>query len=102
MKRDIYDKEFHNGANWMLDSIRGSLHAYPNGGGDIEVMKEVDRLIEQARLDEHKKLCLICRMFRTMYIKFHDIISRNSRTEYTLGCNTPLFHGWSSKYALCP
>ena len=37
------------GANWMLDSIRASLEGYPNHGGDIVVMKEVDRLREEVR-----------------------------------------------------
>lgn len=33
----------------MLDRIRGSLKEYPNLGGDIEVMNEVDRLVNNAR-----------------------------------------------------
>jgi hypothetical protein len=33
------------GQRQMLESIRSSLRDYPNIGGDIEVMKEVDRII---------------------------------------------------------
>lgn len=38
-------------ANSMLDSIRASLIAYPNGGGDIVVMREVDRIINESCKD---------------------------------------------------
>lgn len=40
-----------DGANWMLDNIRGSLRGYPNQGGDIEVMTEVERLIRQTHAE---------------------------------------------------
>jgi hypothetical protein len=33
-----------SGREWMLSRIRSSLVGYPDQGGDIEVMKEVDRL----------------------------------------------------------
>jgi hypothetical protein len=32
-----------------LDSIRASLREFPDGGGDIEIMNEVERLVKQAR-----------------------------------------------------
>ena len=34
-----------DGANWMLESITGSLRGYPDHGGDIGVMTEVERII---------------------------------------------------------
>lgn len=40
------DKKIHyDGARWMLDVIRGSLRGYLHHGGDIEVMKDVDRIV---------------------------------------------------------
>lgn len=35
-------------AEEMLESIRGSLRGYPDLGGDIEVMKEVERIEKAA------------------------------------------------------
>lgn len=35
-------------ANQMLDMIRGSLRGYPNSGGDIEVMAEIERIEKEA------------------------------------------------------
>lgn len=35
--------------NDMLRHVVGSLRMYPNGGGDTEVMAEVDRLIKEER-----------------------------------------------------
>lgn len=40
------------GANWMLDTIRGSFRGYPDHGGDIEIMTKVDDLLREARLAE--------------------------------------------------
>jgi hypothetical protein len=37
------------GASWMLEAITGSLRGYPDHGGDIQVMAEVDRLRADAR-----------------------------------------------------
>ena len=37
------------GSSWLLEAIRGSLRAYPNCGGDIEVMREVARIQKEAR-----------------------------------------------------
>lgn len=31
-----------------IDSVRASLQSYPNGGGDTEIMFQVERLIERA------------------------------------------------------
>jgi hypothetical protein len=46
---DVYkDSEFHKGANWMLEAIVGSLRGYPDLGGDIRVMEEVDRIVREA------------------------------------------------------
>lgn len=39
------------GASQMLDSIRGSLQGYPDLGGDIEVMRSVERVEKRARLE---------------------------------------------------
>jgi hypothetical protein len=46
----------HKGAREMLESIRSSLRGYPDMGGDIEVMKEVDRIkaTAEAERDELK------------------------------------------------
>lgn len=37
-----------NGGQEMLGMVVGSLRGYPHLGGDIEVMREVDRLIKEA------------------------------------------------------
>lgn len=58
-RADAYERDkakHYEGACWMLDSIRASLRVYPNGGGDIEVMKEVDRI----RLESRIQGCLEC------------------------------------------
>jgi hypothetical protein len=39
---------FIDGWNACLDSIRASLREYPNVGGDIEIMKEVERIEKRA------------------------------------------------------
>ena len=39
---------FQNGATEMLESVRASLHDYPNAGGDIVVMREVERIVKEA------------------------------------------------------
>jgi hypothetical protein len=44
-KLSEYERGRRRGAEDMLRMIRGSLQAYPNAGGDIEVMKEVDRIV---------------------------------------------------------
>jgi hypothetical protein len=35
---------WQDGANQMLDSVRGSLKGWPELGGDVEVMEEVERI----------------------------------------------------------
>lgn len=35
-------------ANQMLESVRASLRDYPNAGGDVEVMREVERIKTEA------------------------------------------------------
>jgi len=58
LTKNVYDmriskpEQEHNpiyigGANWMLDQIRQSLRNYPNGGGDIFIMQEVDRICQE-------------------------------------------------------
>lgn len=37
-------------ADGMLEAVRGSLRAFPNAGGDIVVMQEVERITREARL----------------------------------------------------
>lgn len=44
--------EYMSGWQQCLESVRASLRDYPNGGGDIEVMAEVDRLIKKAQETE--------------------------------------------------
>lgn len=36
------------GANEMLDLVVSSLREYPNGGGDVNVMREVENLMQDA------------------------------------------------------
>ena len=36
-------------ASWMLEQVRASLREWPNGACDIEVGKEVERIVEAAR-----------------------------------------------------
>lgn len=38
---------YTSGAQWMLEAVRESLRQYPDGGGDIEVMAEVKRLLAE-------------------------------------------------------
>jgi hypothetical protein len=47
--RELRTQARDEGANWMLDSIRASLQGYPNCGGDIEVMAEVDKIVRKAQ-----------------------------------------------------
>jgi len=46
------ERDYGLGYQQCLEHIRASLRDYPNGGGDIEVMKEVDRLIKRAQATE--------------------------------------------------
>lgn len=39
-----------NDANWMLEQVIASLKMYPNGGGDIRVMAEVERIVKESAL----------------------------------------------------
>lgn len=39
---------FQSGATAMLESIRAFLRDYPNADGDIEVMREVERIVKEA------------------------------------------------------
>lgn len=41
----------HEAACQMLESVRGSLEAYPNGGGDIGIMEQVERIKAEAERD---------------------------------------------------
>lgn len=47
-RRDPIKEAEQRGASDMLESIRASLREYPRGGGDIEVMQEVDRIVGEA------------------------------------------------------
>jgi hypothetical protein len=40
--------EDHHGANWMLESVIGSLETYPDGGGDVRVMTAVKSIEDRA------------------------------------------------------
>jgi hypothetical protein len=37
-----------------LDSVRGSLRGYPDCGGDVEIMREIERIVAQ-RIAEYNK-----------------------------------------------
>ncbi len=39
------NKAYEEGCSNMLGSIRGSLEGYPDSGGDIEVMRLVDKIL---------------------------------------------------------
>ena len=41
-------EQYKHGAEEMLRWVRGSLESYPLGGGDIEVMEAVDKIVENA------------------------------------------------------
>jgi hypothetical protein len=41
-------REHETGANWMLDNIRASVRGYPDHGGDIEVMQQIERIIARS------------------------------------------------------
>ena len=45
---DVYAYGKQAGWQQCLDSVRASLQMYPNGGGDIDIMKEVERLCAEA------------------------------------------------------
>lgn len=47
----LVDAATESGRNDMLRWITGSLVGYPDHGGDIGVMKEVERLVTQAKID---------------------------------------------------
>jgi hypothetical protein len=47
-----HDKQIHHqGVVWMLEEIICSLRGYPDHGGDIQVMTEVERIAAEARRD---------------------------------------------------
>lgn len=54
--QDALDKDaFHQGANWMLDDIRGSLTGWPHLGCDTVAGKQVERIValrEAAALEQ--------------------------------------------------
>lgn len=50
MNDPIKDAELR-GWQDCLSSVRGSLTEYPNGGGDIEIMKAIDDIKQAACLD---------------------------------------------------
>jgi len=52
-KKSALDRAKQEGATTMLESIRGSLRGYPNCGGDVEVMREVERIVGE-RLAQHQ------------------------------------------------
>lgn len=45
-------------AGWCnaIESVRGSLRAYPDSGGDIEIMREVERIVDAARCEERERI----------------------------------------------
>ena len=43
-------------ANEMLQHVVGSLRGYPNAGGDIQVMTEVDRIVSE-RTNKLREAC---------------------------------------------
>jgi hypothetical protein len=47
-------KERDRAAGEMLDRVRASLREYPNGGGDIEIMREVERIVNEATAELQK------------------------------------------------
>lgn len=42
-------KQWGEGWKAAIDAVRVSLQSYPHGGGDIHIMKEVERLIKEGR-----------------------------------------------------
>ena len=42
----------------MLDSIISSLKGYPNFGGEVGVLKEVERLRREARIEALEWVCI--------------------------------------------
>lgn len=47
LKNVIKDAEFRGWCD-CLGSVRASLKSYPNGGGDIEIMEQVERIRQEA------------------------------------------------------
>jgi hypothetical protein len=61
---DLTARIEHDSANEMLRMVVGSLQDYPNHGGDIRVMKEVDRIEREARQKTWEDAsCELCRVF---------------------------------------
>lgn len=50
-KLSEYERGRRKGSEQMLESIRGSLRGYPDSGGDIEVMEQVERIEVNARTE---------------------------------------------------
>lgn len=53
-KVEPIDMAFYDGWNACLHSIVASLKMYPNGGGDIAIMAEVNRLIRENRTPRYR------------------------------------------------
>lgn len=49
-----FRRGYQRGQMEMLDSIRAALRDYPNAGGDVVVMREVERIVLEA-LDNRQK-----------------------------------------------
>lgn len=47
-KLSEYERGRRKGSQEMLDMIRGSLKGFPDLGGDIEVIREIERIIAEA------------------------------------------------------
>lgn len=58
----------HKGWLDCLRNVQGSIEGYPNHGGDIEIMKGIERIVEEkvrdGRLAEHLESCPTCIEFR--------------------------------------
>jgi hypothetical protein len=53
---DLLERVQHDAFQEMLRMVVGSLKGYPNAGGDIEVMTEVERIRRDAVAEERKAL----------------------------------------------
>jgi hypothetical protein len=55
MMQDYAQEHWIISSTDMLNMVVGSLRGYPNAGGDIEVMKEVERIVREAVEEERKQ-----------------------------------------------
>lgn len=51
----LVEQARHKGMNEMLRLVTASLENYPDAGGDIGVMRAVDKIILNAKIDENKR-----------------------------------------------